>query len=150
MGTFNIIYIYITLVIIIVVLLYLRIKRHVPKMKHGEILTVDEMKKKYKISSDNYKPPKINPEKVPENLRDLIPFAAKWGIMDDIIRVDFEEKASSEEKQEFKKALTDRTDEVQHWLDSFGSDLMPDEAAHFLFMLEGLDEMKLWPDLPQE
>jgi len=73
--------------------------------------------------------------------------AAKWGIGDDIIRDDFEQKASEGEKQELKESLSGRTAEVTQWLDSFGvGKPMPEEAACFMYMLEALDEMRLWPD----
>ena len=32
------------------------------------------------------------------------------------------------------------------WLDSFGDELMSEEAGTFMYMLEALDESGLWPD----
>ncbi|GAJ06951.1 unnamed protein product [marine sediment metagenome] len=73
--------------------------------------------------------------------------AEKWGIGDDVIRCDFGKKASEAEKQEFKEKLTGRTKEVTEWLDSFKDGWeMAEEAGHFMYMLEALDEMGLWPD----
>jgi hypothetical protein len=129
-----------------VVVLMLFLKRP-PKMKYGEILPAGEMKKKYHLTADRYKPPTLNPVKVPEQLRDLLPLAAKWGIGDDIIRDDFEQKASEDEKQQLKKTLKGRTEEITKWLNSFGiKKPMPEEAACFMYMLAACDEMKLWPD----
>jgi len=120
--------------------------RH-PKPKYGEILPANEMKAKYHLTADRYKPPRLDPQKVPENLRDLLPLAAKWGIPDDIIRDDFEQKASDEEKEAFKNSLTGRTAEITQWLDSFElNEPMSTEAAQFMYMLEALDEMKLRRD----
>ncbi len=116
-------------------------------MKHGEILPADEMKAKYSLTAESYKPPKLAPEKVPENLRDLLPLAAKWGIGDDIIRDDFEQKSIEDEKQKLKNSLSGRTAEITQWLDSFEAGKpMSDEAACFMYMLEALDEMGLWPN----
>ena len=116
-------------------------------MKHGEILSAKEMKKKYNITSDNYIPPKLNPKNVTETLRDLLPLAVKWGIADDITRDDFEQKASEEEKLELKNALIGRMEEITVWLDSLEKDKpMSDEAACFMYMQEAVDEMGLWPD----
>jgi len=116
-------------------------------MKHGEILPADEMKAKYNLTAESYKPPKLDPENVPEHLRDLLPLAAKWGIGDDIIRDDFEQKASEDEKQELKNSLSGRMAEITKWLDSFeAGEPMSDEAACFMTMQLALDEMRLWPD----
>ena len=118
-----------------------------PVAKYGEILPADEMKAKYNITSKNYKPPKLDPEKVPEQLHDLLPLAAKWGIGDDIIRSDFEENAPASEKEELKKTLTGRMAEITEWLDSFNDDhTMSDEAACFMYMQLGVTEMGMWPD----
>jgi hypothetical protein len=118
-----------------------------PRMKHGEILPANEMKAKYNLTAENYEPPELDPNNVPANLRDLIELAAKWGIGDDIIRDDFEQRASAGDKQELRRALTGRTAEVTRWLDSSEAGRpMTAEAACFMYMLEALDEMRLWPD----
>ena len=98
--------------IVVVIVLTVYISRR-PKMKYGEILPAKEMKEKYHLTADRYKPPYLDPEKVPEQLRDLIPLATKWGIGDDIIRNDFEQKVSEDEKQQLKNTLTGRTTEIQ-------------------------------------
>jgi len=81
--------------------------------------------------------------------------AEKWGVGDDIVRSDLEDKATEEEKNEFKEALRGRTADVTAWLDSFDAvpDLkseaanpMSEEAVPFMYMLEALDESGLWPD----
>ena len=121
-----------------------------PKMKYGEILPAHEMRDKYGINSDDYIAPTLDPNKVPEDLRDIIPFAATWGIPDDVIRMDFEEKATESGKQKFKSALTGRTQKINQWLDTFGKDKpMSEEAACFMYMLQALDETGLWPDKPE-
>jgi hypothetical protein len=118
-------------------------------MRHGEILPANEMQKKYGLYAENRPDIKIYPMHVPENLRDLIPMAEKWGVGDDIIRSDIEEKASDTEKEAFRAKLKDRTKQVNYWLDSYGKEQpMPKEAAHFMYMLEALNEMRLWPDSP--
>ncbi len=89
---------------------------------------------------------RLDADNIPPDLRDLIPFAEEWGIGDDVIRSDVEEAASDEEKRRFSQALRGRTDRVTEWLDSFGMELMSDEAAAFMYMLSALDEMGVWPD----
>jgi len=128
--------------IVIIATLLISINRR-PKMRYGEILPADEMKAKYNSTAESSTPKKL----APENLRDLLPLALKWGIGDDIIRDDFVQKAPENEKQELKNLLTGRTAEVTKWLDSFEvSKPMFDEAACFMYMLKALDEMKLWPN----
>ncbi len=53
-----------------------------------DVLSVGEMKAKY--YSPQEVPPQIrlDAEKLPEPLRILVPLAEKWGISDDILRVD--------------------------------------------------------------
>ena len=113
------------------------------RMKHGEVLSVDVMKEKYDLTIENYKPPKTDLDAVPKNLRDLLPLAEKWGIGDDIIREDLQEKALDDEKKELENALKGRWNEITAWLDSFGNNLMPVEAAMFMYMQLGCDEMGL-------
>ena len=133
-------------VVVVVIIFALFLSRR-PRMRYGEILPAGEMQEKYNLTAERYKPPKLDPGKVPDKLRDLLGLAIKWGIGDDIIRYDFEQKASEEEKQEFKKALTGRTAEIRQWLDSYGQgNAMPEEAACYMYMLSALDEMGLWPD----
>ena len=115
-------------------------------MQYGEILPADEMKEKYDLTAENRPEIKLTQGNIPENLRDLIPMAEKWGVGDDIIRDDIEEKASDADKQEFKEKLTGRTSDISEWLDSFGQSKMSKEAGHFMYMLSALDEMGLWPD----
>ena len=133
-------------IIFLVLLVAIRFWIYTRRMKHGEILTADVMKEKYDLTIENYKPPKTDPYIVPENLRDLLPHAEKWGIGDDIIREDLQEKALDVEKKELENALKGRWNEITAWLDSFGNDLMPVEAAMFMYMQLGCDEMGLLID----
>jgi hypothetical protein len=113
----------------------------VPKMKLGEILPADEMKLKYNLTIENYKSRNLNPINVPQDLRDLTLLAQKWGIGDDIIRDDLHQKVSDLDKQVLKSSLDGRIQDINLWLDSFNSGKMTEEAAAFMYMLEGLDEM---------
>jgi len=111
----------------------------------GDILSNKELREKYGFAADARPEINIDARNVPEQLRDLIPMAETWGIGDDVIRVDFEDKASEAEKVAFREALRGRCKRVQAWLSSFGTDLSED-AVPFMYMLEALDEIKLWPD----
>lgn len=76
-----------------------------PTMQRGEIATTEEFMRKYNLTAENRPVFKIDPKNVPEHLRDLIAMAEKWGICDDIIRCDFETKATQQEKEDFKSSL---------------------------------------------
>lgn len=143
-------YLIIALVLLIVAI-YLFARRRQPVMRVGEILPATVMKQKYGLVAENRPRIEIDPSRVPAHLQDLIPMAEEWGVGDDIIRGDIEQKASEEKKNEFRNTLHGRTAQVTSWLDSFDNDLnsanpMTEEAGHFMYMLEALDESGLWPD----
>ena len=119
-----------------------------PRMKHGEILSTEAMKAKYNLTADRYHPPQLDPGNVPEHLRNLVPLAAKWGIGDDIIRQDFQQKASEEEEQELQDALTGRGEAINEWLDSFSysGKQMSEEAIAFMYMMLSVEEMGMGID----
>jgi len=144
----------VVLVIAVVLAMIVLVRRRGPS-PIGEIPPADQMQKKHGLYAENRPNIEIDPEKVPAHLRDLIPMAEKWGVGDDIVRSDLEDKATEEEKNEFKEALRGRTADVTAWLDSFDAvpDLkseaanpMSEEAVPFMYMLEALDESGLWPD----
>ncbi len=127
--------------VVLAVVAFFATRQRFPKLKAGEILPADEMKKKHGLTIERYKPIALDPMKVPERFRDLVPVAQKWGIGDDIIRDDLQRKASEEEKQELGRALDGRTRAINQWLDTFGKGHMTEEAGAFMYMLLGLDEM---------
>ena len=129
-------------VIIVVALVAVRRTRH-PTMHHGEILPASEMQKKGGLYVERYKAPKLDPDQVPESLRDLLPLAGKWGIGDDIIRSDLQAKVKVDEKRELQEALKGKSAAITGWLDSFGTDPMSAEAGAFMYMLLGIEEMGL-------
>lgn len=125
-------------------LYYSIFERNKKKLILNEIETHEELQKKYNLYAENRPKIELNKKNVPEDLHDLIPLAEKWGIGDDIIRNDFQEKSSDKEKQELKTSLNGRITRINDWLDSFDNDKeMSDEAAVFLYMMSGLDEMRL-------
>jgi hypothetical protein len=122
-------------------------RRTHPRTKHHEILPIHVFQERYDLTAESYTPPRLDPEAVPQHLRDLLPMATKWGIGDDVIRDDFQEKASEEEKLELQRLLNGKGQAINDWLDSFGNNLMSDEAAAFMYMMLGLDEMEITIDL---
>jgi tetratricopeptide (TPR) repeat protein len=86
---------------------------------------------------------RIDPEKVPAPLRDLIPLALEWGVGDDGSRGYLTDRATGKKKAALRKALPlKRRAEIQDWLDSLGPDgVKGPEAGAFAYLLEALDEM---------
>jgi hypothetical protein len=83
----------------------------------------------------------VDPTRVPEELRGLVPLALKWGIGDDSSRHYFVERASAKDKRLLKKALTSLADATSAWLDTFADGEFDDEATAFLYLLEAAEEL---------
>lgn len=81
-----------------------------------EILSVAEMRKKYYWPDEE--PPLISicPGNVPEPLHRLIPLAERWGISDDMLRLEARRRAAPEEIAYLKAAITCFDDELDDWL----------------------------------
>lgn len=91
---------------------------------------------------------RLNPARVPGELRAVVPFAERWGIGDDAIREAALDAATDQEKSEFAAAVNPYNARITKWLDSFphgGSD-MSDEAAAFMFMQSALDELGFYEE----
>lgn len=102
------------------------------------------MREKLNLSVDSLQAVKIDSSKVPADLRNLTPFAEKWGVSDDILRGDLQAKASSEDKAALSAVLKGRNGHITQWLNSYSKGFtMTDEAAAFTYMQRGLDEMGL-------
>ena len=88
---------------------------------------------------------RLDPARVPDRLRDLIPLAEKWGIGDDIIRFDFEEKAAPSERDELVRSVAARLTQINAWLETTRATHMSDEAAAFMYMAEAYAEIDAAP-----
>jgi hypothetical protein len=85
---------------------------------------------------------RLDPDKVPVDLRPLVPLAERWGIGDDVDRNAKVERASAAERQELRMALAPLQTRVTDWLNSFGQAEMPAEAAAFMYMQLAVEEMQ--------
>jgi hypothetical protein len=106
------------------------------------ILPASELQKRYGLYAANRPTIRLDAQKVPAPLRDLIPLAETWGIGDDIIRFDFEQKASEPAKAALVAHLQGRIEEVQDWLGRQPDGDMSEEAAAFMYMLSAWDEVR--------
>jgi hypothetical protein len=94
------------------------------------------------LSSAVFAGSKLNPAKVPNDLRPLIPLAERWGIGDDVDREAALARATKAEQQKLRQAVEAHASKITEWLDSFGADeTMSDEAAAFMYMQLAVDEL---------
>jgi len=107
-----------------------------PPLQHGQIGSAAELA--------TPEPIHLRRDRVPPDLVDLIPLAEKWGIGDDLLREEMQARATAAEKQAMGDALKNRHARITAWLDSLPQGQpMSDEAAAFMYMQLGADEMGL-------
>jgi hypothetical protein len=85
--------------------------------------------------------PRLDPAKVPEDLRALVPLAQEWGIGDDVDRSAKGERASPEERARLRAAVAPHSGRITAWLDSFQGNPMSDEAAAFMYLQLAIEEL---------
>jgi hypothetical protein len=81
-----------------------------------ELLSVDEMRKKYGLTAEDRPRIRLNARNVPENLQHLIPLAEFWGVGDDLIREDMVRKAPNQAIRELKRIIDLHENQLDHWL----------------------------------
>lgn len=108
-----------------------------------EVLPAGEMRRKYGLYAENRPVVKLDPKRVPEQLRELIPLAEKFGISDDLIREDFFAKTPKSELTKLKRTLSKYDDFLDEWLAGPEADgpSFSDEYIAFSAMRMGVDCM---------
>jgi hypothetical protein len=81
-----------------------------------ELLSVEEMRKKYGLTASNRPTIHLNPAKVPAPLRHLIPFAELWGVKDDLIRDDLVRNAPKAAIEDLQSIIERYEDLLDEWL----------------------------------
>ena len=87
-------------------------------MREGEfeVLPAGLMRAKYGLTAENRPTIKLDPAKVPDTLRHLIPLAEQFGIGDDLIREDVVAKTPRSEIESMRQAVDARANEFDAWL----------------------------------
>ena len=85
--------------------------------------------------------PRLDPARVPEELRGLVALAQEWGIGDDVERGAKVGRASPAERARVRAAVAPFQERITAWLNSFGRDPMPDEPAAFMYLQLAIEEM---------
>jgi hypothetical protein len=75
----------------------------------------DEMQKKHGLYAENWKPPELNPEKIPKELCHLIPLAKRWGITCDVTRHDAAAMATEDQLKELRDQLRGTHSAYEDW-----------------------------------
>ena len=79
---------------------------------------------------------------IPAELRHLAPLASVWGIGDDVDRGTKVDGSTPAERTALREAVLPHDARITAWLDSFGQgNVMPDEAAAFMYMRLAIEEM---------
>jgi hypothetical protein len=112
-----------------------------------EVSTSQEIQERFELYAENRPDIKLCEDEVPTDLRCLVTLAEKWGVSDDIIRSDMENKATPREKVELRDAVRGKVEAINAWLDTEPSGNMSEEAAAFMYMMEAYEE---WAVVEQE
>lgn len=84
---------------------------------------------------------RLDSMQVPADLRHLVPMAERWGIGDDVDRGAKVREATPAEREALRNAIAPHQARITAWLDSFGQNPMPAEAAAFMYMQLAGEEM---------
>lgn len=71
---------------------------------------------RYGLTAANRPTIHLDPSKVPENLRHLIPYAEMWGVGDDLIRGDMRRSAPREAIEELTRVVEAHDELLDAWL----------------------------------
>jgi hypothetical protein len=114
-------------------------------LRHGDIAPADSFRAAYAPDAIAAARTPLDPAKVPASLRGLVPLAEYWGIGDDVLREMLQEGESPAKKKSLADAVNPHNAAITAWLDSWAQgEPMSDEAAAFMYMQQGLDEMGLF------
>lgn len=81
-----------------------------------EVAPAGELRANYGLTAENRPAIKLDPGRVPEPLRNLIPLAEKFGIADDLIRDDVFAMAPKRELAVLRRAVEKYGDLLDTWL----------------------------------
>lgn len=83
-----------------------------------EVLTVEEVRRRYRVAGISAKPVDFDESEVPDSLKYLIPLARVWGIGDDVLREDMVAAADPAAMKDLKRAVRAVDRDLSKWLTS--------------------------------
>jgi len=84
----------------------------------------------------------VDPQKLPEDLRSLIPLFSEWAIMDDLERKEKLQKSSKTKLKKVMEFVYPKMNEINGYLDSFKDNPLPNEAILIGRLAELVSELK--------
>jgi hypothetical protein len=80
--------------------------------------------------------------RVPVDLRALSVWASRYGIGDDYCRPYLLKRLPKKQREQLVRTMDRHAAALQAWLDSFAEGRMTDEAAAFMYLAEGVEEIR--------
>lgn len=80
--------------------------------------------------------------RVPEPIRALAVWASRYGVGDDVCRPYLLNRLSMKKRTELIGKVDRHSKAIQKWLDGFSNELMPSEAAAFMYLIIGVEEIR--------
>jgi hypothetical protein len=80
--------------------------------------------------------------RVPEPLRAVAVWASRYGVGDDHCRPLLLARLRRAERLQLIREVGEQADAIHAWLDSFGDGPMPTEAAAFMYLALGVEEIR--------
>jgi hypothetical protein len=103
---------------------------------------IDFLNKNNKVFKRKAPAIKINANKIPDNIKAVIPFLKKYSISDDSERGELVEQMSDGEKTTLKETIFPIMDEIEAYLDSFKNKTFTVEASLILELAELVAELR--------
>ena len=97
-----------------------------------------------KISSRyaDYEGVLIDLRKVPRDLHNIVPYAKKWAICDDVERTEYSRQVSSRDAEEFYRVVASKVELIEAYCDLHRREVpVPDEVVLFDLMMEAFAEI---------
>lgn len=86
----------------------------------------------------------LDANEVPENLRDLIPLAERWGIGDDAERGEVMESATHQELVDLEEKVSPKMIEIWEWLSGYSDVHYSDTTSYFTYLMVACDEVDIY------
>jgi tetratricopeptide (TPR) repeat protein len=80
--------------------------------------------------------------RVPRELHELAVWASRYGVGDDYCRPYLLKRLTKKQKQTLIRAVDAHADAIDRWLNAFAPGEMSDEAAAFMYLAEGAEEIR--------
>jgi tetratricopeptide (TPR) repeat protein len=85
---------------------------------------------------------RFDASRVPAAIRLLAPWASRYGVGDDVCRPRLPESLTKAQRAKLIRAVDAHGDDIHAWLDGFRRGKMTAEAAAFLYLAEGVEEIR--------